>query len=103
MGSTELWPVFPGNHFWPDCLATCATPVHYLQVSVAKTFKASYLQMAKMVLEERETTGPTPITLVVRHMSCLFNSRLKQHTGVPWRLIVVYLSQILQNILQLKT
>ena len=34
---------------------------------------------------------------------CLFNSRLRQHTGVPWWLIVVYLSQLPQNILQLKT
>jgi hypothetical protein len=53
MGSTELWPVFPSNHFKPKYLVPCATPVHYLQVSAAKTFKASYLQMAKMAKEEK--------------------------------------------------
>ena len=51
VGSTELWPVFPSNHFRPDYLVPCATPVHYLQVSAAKAFKASYLQMAKMAKE----------------------------------------------------
>ena len=59
--------------------------------------------MAEMAKKKRDTTGPTSITYVVRRMSCLFNSRLRLHTGVPWRLIVVYLSQLLQNILQLKT
>ena len=68
-----------------------------------KPSKRATSEWLKWQKKKRDTTGPTSITYVVRRMSRLFNSRLKQHTGVPWRLIVVYLSQLLQNISQFKT
>ena len=68
-----------------------------------KPSKRATSKWLKQQKKKRETTGSTPITYVVRHMSHLFNSRLRQHTGVPCQLIVAYLSQLLQNISQLKT
>ena len=50
-----------------------------------------------------ETSNPTSITYVLTHINCLFNSRVRQLTGLSRQLIADSLSHLLQHVSPFKT
>ena len=61
---------------------------------------SEWLKWQQMIME---TSDPTLITYVLRCMHCLFNSRVRQLTGLLLQLIVDSLSHLLQHVSQIKT
>ena len=88
-----------GLTIWFHVLLQCTASKCQLRAS-SKRATSEWLKWQK---KKKETTGPTAITYLVRHMSRRFNPGGGIQTGIPWQLIVSYLSHLLQNIVQHKT
>ena len=91
--------IIVGLTIWFHVLLQCTASKCQLRAS-SKRATSEWLKWQK---KKRETTGPTSITYIVRHMKRQFNSGGGKHTGTPWWLIAGNLSHLLQNIWRLKT